>query len=172
MRDDSKMTYIIRKSFPLLVIRIILAELILEGIYVGWRFGIDFLPIETDVKVLFHAITTGVFIVVTILQIILLVVIFSKWMNEYYELQDDEIIQWTGILTKRGKSYQYNNLQSLTVHQSILGRLLKYGTVSMYVPALGQDLDFTEVPKPFAFVELIKQHFPKGDGQKFLFKRK
>lgn len=171
MRGDIKSTYIIRKSFPLLIIRLVVLELLLESIYVGWRFGIDYLSIASDTKIFLHSLTTAVFIFVTLIQIILLLVIVIKWLNEYYEMQDDEIIQWTGVITKRGRSYPYSNIQSITIQQSAVGRILNFGTVVLYVPTLGQDLSFDEVPKPQAFIKLIKEHMPTNEEGQFLIKR-
>lgn len=170
--DKSGAVYIIRRSFTLLILRIIAVELLLECIYVIWRLGIDYLPVDTAMKIGLHGLTTAVFMVVTIMQIIFLIVTVSRWLNEYYELQEDEIIQWTGVLTKKGKSYPYTNIQSITVQQGWFGRLLKYGTVNLYVPALGHDLVFSEVPEPYAFIELVKQYMPKGNDSRFLFRRR
>ncbi len=172
MNTEIGSTYIIRKSFSVLVLRLVVMELLLEGIYVGWRFGIDFLPIIIETKVLLHLFTTIIFIFVTFFQLGLLLIIVIRWLNEYYELQEDELIQWTGVLTKKGKSYPYTNIQSITVEQSWFARLLGYGTVNLYVPALGQELTFDEVPKPYVFIELVKKHMPKGKSPGFLFRKK
>ncbi len=156
----------------MLIIRITVMELLLECIYVGWRFGIDYLPIEENIKLLLHNFTTGVFIIVSLIQIFLLILIVVRWINEYYELQKDEIIVWKGVITKKGQSYPYTNIQSITVNQSLLGRVVGFGTVILYIPALGQDLVFHEVPSPYSFTELIKSRLPKIDSQRFIFKRK
>lgn len=164
--------YVIRKSFPLLIIRIILVELILESIYLLWRIGIDFMFVAPDAKVFLHQFTTVIFIAVTILQVFLLLVLVLRWSTDFYELQDDEVIKMNGIFSKNGKAFAYQNIQSITVRQSLLGRLLRYGTVYLYIPVLGQDIAFNEVPNPYAFIALIKKNMNNKNDQGFIFRRR
>ena len=172
MDQHTPATYIIRRSFTLLIFRIVVMEILLEGIYVLWRLSIDYFSLSPNTKIALHGFTTVIFICVTLMQLLFFITVVVRWLNEYYEIQEDEIIQWVGIFSRKGKSYPYSNIQSISIQQSWFARLLGYGSVSLYVPALGQDLNFNEVPKPFAFVELIKQNMPKGDSQRFLFRKK
>ena len=172
MKNHTDSVYVIRKSFPLLTVRIILVELLLEGIYLLWRIGVDFLPLASETRVFLHQFTTVIFIFVTILQVFLLLVLFLRWSTDYYELQDDEVIKMSGVFSKNGKAFAYQNIQSITVRQSLLGRLLRYGTVYLYIPVLGQDIAFNEVPNPYAFIALIKKNMNKKADQGFIFRRK
>lgn len=171
MTDDFFTTTIIRKSFILLIFRIIVAELLLESIYVAWRIGIYMIPISPELQSTLNIWTTVLFVIITVIQLILLVVILLRWLNEYYELQRDEIIVWNGVLTRKGRSYPYTNIQSISVDQDILGRLFNYGTVMIYVPALGQELHFEEVPKPYEFIEIIKNNIPKAEGNNIIIRK-
>lgn len=172
MKNQSEAVYVIRKSFPLLILRIIMVELLLESIYLLWRIGIDFMPFAVDTRTFLHQFTTIIFIIVTILQVFLLLAIVLKWSNDYYELQEDEVIKMSGIFSKNGKAFAYQNIQSITVQQSFLGRMLRYGTVYLYIPVLGQDIAFNEIPNPYAFIALIKKNMNKKTEGGFIFRRK
>lgn len=164
--------YIIRKSLILFVIRLVLIEVLFELIYLGWRFGIDLLPLADSTKLSFHFITSTLFIIITFFQILSLILLVSRWINNYYEVQHDELIVWTGFWGRKGKSYQYANIQSITVEQGFFARLCGYGNVRVYIPAFGQDIIFSEVPKPYAFIELIKQRMPKASNQQIVFRQR
>ncbi|QQS43836.1 PH domain-containing protein [Candidatus Roizmanbacteria bacterium] len=172
MESKSTTSQIVRKSFTLMVIRLVIFELILESIYIAWRFGIDGFPISPEMKISLHSYTTVVFIIVTISQIIILLRIVLQWMNESYELKNNELTIYEGVLSKISRSYPYNQIQTITVSQSMFGRLLNFGTIVLTIPTLSQDLVLNEIPKPHLFAEQIKNYLPKSDQSALFLRRK
>lgn len=174
MADTSKELplIIVRRSVALFVIRVILLELIFEAIYLSWRTIIHYLPIPLETVVTLNGASIIVFLVlVTLIQNILLIIVALKWVNDYYEVGHDEVAHVKGIVSRTKQSYPFHDIQSITVHQGFLGRLLKYGEVNLYIPTLGHDLHFREVSNPERFVELVKNINPKVERRKYIFKR-
>lgn len=57
------------------------------------------------------------------------------------------------------------------LNQGILERLFNYSTVSVYIPILGYDLHFVEIPNPQKFIKTIKDRNSNTKEEKYLFKR-
>lgn len=162
----------IRRSVALFVMRVILLELIFEVIYLTWRTIIHYLPIPLETVVTLNGVSLIIFLIlVTLIQNIILIVIALNWVNDYYEIREDEVAHVKGIVSKTSKSYPYHDIQSITIHQGFIARLFKYGEISVYIPTLGHDLHFREVSNPEKFVELIKSINPKIERGKYIFRR-
>lgn len=73
-----------------------------------------------------------------------------------------------GILKRTEKAYPYRNMQSVIVRQSLLERFVGAGTVSVFVPTLGTDLVFSEVPNPKQFAASIKKSIPDIGNSQFI----
>ena len=162
----------IRRSVALFALRVILLELIFEVIYLSWRTLIHYLPFSLDTVVTLNGISIIFFLIlITVIQNIILVYIVLSWVNDFYEIGSKEITHVTGIFSKTRRSYPYRDIQSITVHQGFMGRLLNYGEINLYIPTLGHDLHFREVASPRRFVELVKEANPNLSGGKYIFRR-
>lgn len=160
---------IIRKSIALLAIRIILLELLFEIIYLTWRSLIHFIPVSIETMVTLNMVSLIIFIVlVTIIQNVILIYIILSWSNYYYEFQENEIAHYSGILTKTKKSYRYQDIQSVTVKKSILGRLFNYGSITLFIPTQIKDIHFNEVSDPKSFAKLFKSSKSSIQGSRYI----
>jgi uncharacterized membrane protein YdbT with pleckstrin-like domain len=163
---------VIRRSVALFTIKVILLELIFEIVYLTWRTVIHYLPFSLETIVTLNGVSIIFFLIlITVIQNILLVYIALRWVNDYYEISPDEISHVTGIFSKTRKSYPYRDIQSITVHQGVMGRLFNYGEVNLYIPTLGHELHFREVSDPARFVELVKSTNPNLETGKYIFQR-
>ena len=104
-------------------------------------------------------------------QISVLVYILIKWNNETYEIHDNELIIRHGTFKRTEKAYPFRNMQSVIVRQSILERLVGAGTVYVFVPTLGTDLIFSEVPNPIQFSESIRKSIPNTQNSQFILRK-
>ena len=161
----SESLYVIRKSFPFLVARIILSELLLECIYVGYRVVVYFVNLQDLSMVnLLNNLGTLVFVAVSVIQVTLLIYLVLSWLGETYELNVDQIEHKKGVFGKTSQSFLYTNIQQITTRQSFIERIFNTGSVNLFIPALGHDVIFTEVPSPDAFAELVRKKMPQGAG--------
>jgi uncharacterized membrane protein YdbT with pleckstrin-like domain len=164
---------VVRKSVAVFAIRVILLELVFEIIYLSWRTLIHYLPFSLETAVKLNAASIVIFfILVTVIQNILLIYITLLWVNDYYEFRTKDIAQFKGILGKTKQSYQYRDIQSITIQQSIWGRLFNYGNVILYIPMLGQNIHFSEVPDPKKFVSFLKSVQPETESPRVIMQRR
>jgi uncharacterized membrane protein YdbT with pleckstrin-like domain len=163
---------IIRKSIAMFVIRVILLELVFEVMYLTWRGLIHFLPFSVETVITLNSISLIFFLIlVTVIQNTVLIYIALIWSNDYYEFRANDIAHFKGVLTKSKQSYQYQDIQSISIQQSILGRLFNYGNITLLIPTIGHDVHFNEVTDPKSFVELLKSIKPDVQGPRYILNR-
>ena len=166
---ETNISTIIHKSPVLLAFKIIILELLIELLYlvisglaqlIGQQFDYDIRLISPLTQLLLLPA-----------QISVLVFMLTKWSGETYEIQKEEIIIRSGVLKRTEKAYPFINMQSVIVSQSILERLVGAGTISVFVPTLGTDLVFSEVPNPHNFAERIKEATPDQGNSQFIIRK-
>ena len=163
------MNVVIHKSPVLLAFKIIILEVLIELVYLVLSAFTQFLGQQFNYEVrLFSPLTQ---LLLLPFQIGVLVWMLTRWSSETYEIQEEELIMRYGVLQRVEKAYPFSNMQSVIVRQSVLERLVGAGTVSVFVPTLGTDLFFTEVPNPQRFAESIKKAIPDAGNSQFILKK-
>jgi len=159
----------VRRSATGLVVKIIVIEVTLELIYLLLSAGLvnaqDSLNQSYTVA---RIILSAIFLTLAIGAVVILV---SQWANEGYYLKSNELIVRKGVLAKTEVAYPYANMQSVTVQQSVAGRLFNYGQISIFIPTLSKDIIFTEISNPQAFADKLKQHIPYPETGQFIIKK-
>lgn len=148
-----------RKSPALLGIRIVALVFVLQLGYIVFR-----VLFPTSLL----AGSLSLYGTLLLIQLAVAVFLTVAWYVETYELHGDEVAHKKGILFRREYLYPYNNIQTITLNQGPLGRIFHFGTVSLFIPTLGRDLDFTEVPHPHHFTQRIKYSLPYPDRARFI----
>jgi len=148
---------IIRKSMVMMFLRLIVVELLIAVVYLGIRFALAALQIEADIDLSLNPLVLTKSIFFMLIEIFTAIFLFLKWANNYYILREKEIIYVTGIISRRERNYSLDNIQSISSEQGLVGRILNYGTIKIFSPALQRELFLTDIPDPKEVVEKIKQ---------------
>jgi|GEM_PF-1524236 len=149
---------IIRKSLVTMFLRLILAELLVAVVYVAIRVALAALQVQADVDLSLNPFVLTKSLLFTSIEIIIAMYIVLQWANNYYILKPEkEIVYVTGIITRKERSFSLSNVQSISSQQGLFGRILKYGAIRIFSPALQQEIYLTEIPNPKEVVEKIKQ---------------
>lgn len=151
--------FVTRKTPVVLMLRIAAAAFLLEAAYV---FAQVMLPQGTFVD------NPLAFVIVFGTQIAVAAYFFLDWFMETYEVHKEDIHHNRGILFRREETYPYNNMQSITCNQSPLGRIFHYGEVRVFVPTLGDELAFEQVPHPHHFIATVRHILPYPDQHRFI----
>lgn len=159
----------VHKSPVLLAFKIIILELLIELLYLliggiaqalGQQLGYDFKFISPITQLLLLPVQIGV-----------LIAMLMRWSSETYEIRDEELVMKYGVLKRIEKAYPYRNMQSVIVRQSVVERLVGAGTITVFVPTLGTDLVFSEVPNPQQFADSIKKAIPDTGNSQFVIRK-
>lgn len=161
---DSKitLTYVnIRQSIAILLSKLILTDLILAVIVVGFYYvlvqGEKFnLPFSTDTLAFFI-----MFAVIGIIKIFTSIYVVLKWLNEYYEITPEFIVHKQGIIFKKSDHYKIELLRRVSVQDSFLGQLLNFATITLFDIRLNKYLDMYLVHNPNRYAKILKQLKPE-----------
>lgn len=166
---ETDISTIIHKSPVLLTFKIIILEVLIELLYLVISGLAQLIGQQFDYNIRLISPLTQLLLLPV--QISVLVFLLTKWSGETYEIQKEEIIIRSGILKRTEKAYPFRNMQSVIVRQSILERLVGAGSVSVFIPTLGTDLVFFEVPNPHKFAEQIKEATPDQFNSQFIMRK-
>ena len=98
----------------------------------------------------------------SIVQIGFLLAIVLRWVGKSYFITEKHLIKHDGVITVTEKIYDLDNVRSVTVHQSTLGKLLHYGDVVIETSASGGYMDqivLVGVSNPERFEDRIRHRF-------------
>ncbi|MDP3999815.1 MAG: PH domain-containing protein [bacterium] len=151
--------FVTRKTPVVLLLRIVGATFLLEAAYIFARAVLPPAPLVDSI---------WTFVIVAGAQLAVAAVLFFDWFTETYEVHKEDIHHNRGILFRHEETYPYNNMQSITCNQSPLGRIFHYGEVKVFVPTLGEDLSFAQVPHPHHFIATVRHIMPYPDQHRFI----
>jgi uncharacterized membrane protein YdbT with pleckstrin-like domain len=100
--------------------------------------------------------------------LVLLAVAFVRWWSETYFVTNQKVMKVGGILTKTADGSALEKINDITIRQSVLGRWLGYGTLSVLTAAGDSDLNYTAMRAPMEFRRVVldqKQHFEQQDAR-------
>ncbi len=148
-----------RQSIFFLIYRLIGIEILLALLYLLLRipktflFGLD-IPFDTLVQIQWIGVVY--FIILSIIQTALVIYVVIQYESQSYEVHQQLLAKNSGIINKNTETYSIRNIESVIVKQGILGRLFKYGDVTIHNPALKQDFHLPGIPNPHYYADLIE----------------
>jgi uncharacterized membrane protein YdbT with pleckstrin-like domain len=116
-----------------------------------------FFSIYVAPTALTQALIVTLYIAKYIFQMVVVFRLIVIWANELYYLNGGHIICREGLFTMREKIYECKNIRSISVYQSLLGRLFNYGNLKVQITASGgynEEFHILNVsdPKRYEFV--------------------
>lgn len=176
MDNDKSYQYsnnlIIRKSAAVMFIRLIMFELLAGILYVLLRMGLRYLDIQLDTEFSLTPLALVKSLFFMTVEIGVAGFVILQWINNYYILTSNEIKYITGIVSKKEMNYSLKNIQSVSFEQGLIGRILNYGSVKIFSPALQQELFLNEVPYPSQVVDNIKDVLEESNNKAQFIMRK
>ncbi|MCF7812793.1 PH domain-containing protein [Candidatus Gracilibacteria bacterium] len=144
----------LHSSVVLVIFKIVLLQVFFVGIYFLLLWQLNALspaPLKSGGIILF--------LVLQSVQLFWSLALFMRWFFRYYELTSKEIIFYQGVLFQQRKSYSLEKVETVTMERSILGRLLKYGTVSaeLYMSNARFAIKLQDIPDPEKYVRMLEK---------------
>ena len=79
-----------------------------------------------------HLIFFGILLLVVIVGLVLLVIAWIRYKTTEFAVTDRRIIAKTGLISRSTVELFLDKVEALQVEQSVMGRILDYGTVSIH----------------------------------------
>lgn len=150
----------LRQSPVILVMRLITVELIIFILHS--LFKVVIVQIEQYVgSDIYGMIGIVEIIVLQILNIGLILQIIFSWLNTTYIINPREVIFSTGFVSRVSTTYEFANLQSMNVSQSVWGRLFNFGSIRLFNPVLKEEVTLDLIPNPDQVGRFIQQFQPE-----------
>lgn len=73
----------------------------------------------------------------SLIQIFFILQLIFKWKGQSYYIINEHLVKREGIFTITEKNYDLKNIKSVTIHQSILGKIFHFGNVVLEISASG-----------------------------------
>lgn len=157
-------TPFIRKSPAILAIKILMAELVTELLYLLLYVLLVFLGNQGIVND-----TAPLKVLLTTLDVIssigIFIAVIAIWTAEGLKITEKELIEKHGVLKSHRTSYPYVNMQRVSVHQTLIGKLFKFGTINVYMAVLGKEVIFSDYSDPHQLAANIKEGIPAEENQ-------
>ncbi len=147
----------IRRCTPLFLARLFFVEFVLVLIFLLWSWHIDMLGwYSDDARIALHDASNVIYLILTLIQGIVFIVMSISWYMEYFTITSSEIVHRKGWIVRREQSYPLATIHSMGMFRSFRGRIFNYGTVTLIMPMMGKEVRLYEISRPEQFIEMVK----------------
>jgi len=165
MAKDTGGPIILRQSIIFLIYRLFLIELVFIGSYLIFDLPLMFL-MDTDPNTASIELGTDYYgltllLITSVIEMIIIIVVVLKWVNLYYEIREDEIIERHGIISVNENAHSFRNFAAISISQGIIGRIFNYGTLKLYNPAIDHSLTLRKIGSPQKYKNFLINKLPK-----------
>ena len=126
------MPEVIKGSMTLLIFQLTMFLLITDSLYAFLNFfllRVYFLKLTLPFNIHHFVVLLFAFLHVfkSIIQIFFIVSTILHWRGKSFFLIEKHLVKHQGIFSKKDKTYDLNNIRSVTVKQSLMGKLFHFG---------------------------------------------
>lgn len=115
----------------------------------------------------FLSVNMLIVILISTLDLVVSVFMALAWKKESYVIHPNKIVHTRGILFRRHDTYECNNIETVRLKQGVLAKLLNYGTLAIYDPALRRNIILYNIPDPLKYKKNIRnQLLATGEKKK------
>ncbi len=153
MNNKHTFSIIVRRSILLPITRIALLQFMV-GLAIA---TLSFVAVYfADIVPMGILLFTGVVIILLIFDIIFCVFILLRWWHEYYIIKEAKVIHRKGVLYERTQTHHCERIESITVEQSLLGKIMDHGDIQVSEPPMQQELMLYGIPQPKKHVKIMR----------------
>lgn len=170
-RKESKITVShlnIRQSIAILLAKLIFLELIASVIFLIFH-PVLFSSQLSNVAPFIDIYSSRLFILAVFIKMILTIYIVLSWLNEYYEVTSKLVRHKKGILFVHKEQLALADIQSITLHQGLIGKLFNFGTLSLYDWKWRKHEYLYDIHNPTKYLDVIEELLPGIDEEKEIF---
>lgn len=158
-KNDGAYSYTIHQTSFLLILRLILTEIIIMMATYSIRVLLNQITEYLNWQLPLFIITSEV-IILQIINLYLIINIVLQWINLTYTFNPKEVIIRQGVFSTNSVTYEFANLQSMTIVQNIIQKIFNYGTIKLFNPVLKEDVYLIDIPDPNKYANIIQQYQP------------
>ena len=104
----------------------------------------------------------SLFLIFSSLSIVFFFASLLRRKTTSFSVTSNRILMKVGVLRRAITDMRHNQIQGLSVEQSLLGRIFNFGSISLHGTG-GSKFEFPSVPNPMRFQEIIQEAAKIGD---------
>lgn len=173
--DDKKIavTHLnIRQSIFFLLLKLVILDLIAVFFILIFFSSVSAPFVSESVKLQIVANNMPFFLLLGFIKIVVTLFIVVQWLNTYYEIWPNSIIHKKGIIWKKEEKYPFGHIRLIKIEQGILGRLLTYGTLSLYDYSLRRYASLYLIHNPIKYFHILDGLVPKAEKEREILREK
>lgn len=160
----------VRQSISILLAKLIFLEIIAAVIFFLFHPFLFASQIMTSFPFV-ELYNTWAFITAIFAKMILTIYVVLAWLNEYYEISPALVKHKKGILFVRREQLALDDIQSISLHQGLIGKIFNFGTLSLFDWKWRKNEYLYDVHNPTKYVEIIEKLLPGIDEERDIFIR-
>ena len=165
--NNQRVTEPIRESLVLFIFKITSILIITNLVYMGLNFFLlraFFLNHELPFNIHDNTayILTLLHFATTAFQVWGISTVVFRWVGNSYHIKQKHLVQREGIMNCTEKIYDLDIVRSISIQQSWLGKIFRYGTVNVEISASGGYTDqatLSGVSDPRQYEKMLRRHF-------------
>lgn len=141
----------VRQSVFFLITKLLFLNLLFLLIYALFDLSILFLAdTNPNIGLILQADWMGVItlFIASSVEMVMVIIIVLKWVTEIYEIQEDKIIHKRGVLRVKEDVHSFRNFTAVSITKNLTGRIINYGTIKLYNPAINHTLLMPRIQSP------------------------
>ena len=156
------LTYLnIRQSITILIARLILIDIVLAFLVVGFYY----LVVQSGLVLNDIGLALWVFITIFgltgLTKILITIYVILLWLNEYYEITTEYIYHKSGIIFKKSEQYRIDHVRRINVEDTFLGEMFNFATVTLYDIRFQKYLDMYLIHNARRYAKILQQLQPE-----------
>ena len=164
---NQKTSEIIRESLVVFIFKITAVLVLTNLVYMGLSFILlqsFFLNHELPFNLHDNTayILTLLHLATTAFQVWGISTIVFSWVGNSYRITPEHLVHREGMMNSVEKIYDLDIVRSVSIQQSLIGKLFKYGTISVEISASGGYTDqatLVGVSDPQQYERMLRRHF-------------
>lgn len=158
----------IRQSIAILLAKLIFLELIASITFLIFH-PVLFSSQLSNVAPFIDLYSSRLFILAVLIKMIFTIYIVLAWLNEYYEVTPKLVRHKKGILFVHKEQLALEDIQSISLHQGLIGKIFNFGTLSLFDWKWRKHEYLYDIHNPTKYMEIIEDLLPGIDEERDIF---
>lgn len=165
--DKILVTHInIRQSIFFLILRLIVLDIIAVFFILVFFSSLSVPFVSDALKLKVIGYNMPFFLVLGLIKFFVTLFVVLQWLSTYYEIWPNSIIHKKGIVWKKEEKFPFGHIRLIKIEQGILGKLLTYGTLSLYDYSLRRYASLYLIHNPIKYFHILDGLVPKAEKEK------
>lgn len=159
----------VRMSISFLVVKLIFADVLTTVLLIILYYSLYSTGLQAWLPVDDPLFGLSSLILLSLVESALTVYVVMEWVNEYYEISPHGIAHKRGVFFKKVEHHGIQNIKQVGISQSVLGKMLNYGTLTLFDWRLNECAELYAVHNPVRYVRILETLLPHVDENKETF---